>query len=59
MSQSLFSEVRGRAFPLDSHLERNFLMSLSLQRKFLVFGAVPVAVLCVAGASAFTFGQDI
>jgi len=34
-------------------------MSLSLQRKFLVVGAVPVAVLCVAGASAFTFGQDI
>jgi len=34
-------------------------MALSLRRKFLVFGAVPVAVLCVAGASAFTFGQDI
>jgi len=59
MSESLFSEARGRVFPLESHLERNFLMSLSLQRKFLVFGAVPVAVLCVAGASAFTFGQDI
>jgi len=34
-------------------------MSSSLQRKFLVFGAVPVAVLSIAGASAFTFGQDI
>ena len=34
-------------------------MALSTQRKFLAFGAVPVAILSIAGASAFTFGQDI
>jgi hypothetical protein len=34
-------------------------MASSLQRKFLVFGATPVALLSIAGASAFTFGQDI
>jgi len=34
-------------------------MGLSLQRKFLAFGAVPVAILSIAGATAFTFGQDV
>jgi hypothetical protein len=40
-------------------IRKELLMALSLQRKFLAFGAVPVAVLSIAGASAFTFGQDI
>ena len=34
-------------------------MAFTTQRKFLAFGAVPVAILAIAGASAFTFGQDI
>ena len=34
-------------------------MAFTAQRKFLAFGAVPVAILAIAGASAFTFGQDI
>ena len=34
-------------------------MALSLRSKFVVFGAVPVTVLSIAGAAAFTFGQDI
>jgi len=36
-----------------------FLVSMSMRSKFVVFGAVPVTVLAVAGAAAFTFGQDI
>ena len=32
---------------------------MSMRSKFLVFGAVPVTVLAVTGAAAFTFGQDI
>jgi len=34
-------------------------MALSMRSKFVVFGAVPVTVLSIAGAAAFTFGQDI
>jgi len=34
-------------------------VSMSMRSKFVVFGAVPVTVLAVAGAAAFTFGQDI
>ena len=34
-------------------------MAFTAQRKFLAFGAVPIAILSIAGASAFTFGQDI
>jgi len=32
---------------------------MSVRSKFVVFGAVPVTVLSIAGAAAFTFGQDI
>ena len=34
-------------------------MALSSKGKFATFVAVPVAVLAIAGASAFTFGQDV
>ncbi len=34
-------------------------MAFTTQRKFLAFGAVPLAILAIAGASAFTFGQDV
>jgi len=34
-------------------------MAFSMRSKFVVFGAVPVTVLSIAGAAAFTFGQDI
>jgi len=35
------------------------MMAFTAKRKFLPFGAVPVAILSIAGASAFRFGQDV
>jgi len=34
-------------------------MSLSLQKKFAIFGVGPLLLLAMAGTAAFTFGQDV
>ncbi|MSV44239.1 MAG: hypothetical protein F2911_12345, partial [Actinobacteria bacterium] len=34
-------------------------VSLSLQKKFAIFGVGPLLLLAMAGTAAFTFGQDI
>jgi len=48
----------------DSHSRFNFpgrvhIVAFTAQRKFLVFAAVPISILSIAGSSAFTFGQDV